>query len=519
MKINLLGYLRDSAALRPDKTAFADEKGEISFAGLHALSAALGNLIARASGGASRRAFIVPVERSHENICAMMGVLSSGNFYVPLDSALPKARILEITRLLNPAGVVFSGGAGPWREIFKSCVFEVSGGITVDLAEAKSTVPDFEMAERRLSRAIDTDPAYALFTSGSTGTPKGIVVPHRAVIDLAEWLTDMFGFSPDDVFANQTPFFFDASVKEIYAGIKNGATVKIMPKGIFSFPLKAVEFLNAHKITSALWATSAASMLASSGVFEHSAPMYLNKVSFAGETLYAKHLNIWRKYVPNAKYANLYGPTEATVDSAYYEVNREFAEGEVVPIGSACRNMEVFLLDENDAEIPPGRIGETGEICARGTAVAFGYIGEPEKTDEVFVPDPRNRLWREYIYKTGDLARYNDYGELVFVSRRDGQIKHMGARVELGDIEAAVLSLAGVSAAVCVHDAPKGRIALIYTGENDGGMLQKLRAALPAYMCPGEAIWLDRMPMTKNGKIDRAGLNQNYRDGAYAKIR
>jgi len=260
-------------------------------------------------------------------------------------------------------------------------------------------------------------------------------------------------------------------------------------------------------------------MLSSSGVFSHAVPEYLTKISFAGETLYAKHLNTWRKHIPSAKFINLYGPTEATVDAAYYEVNREFSDGDVIPIGSACRNMEVFLLDENDAQIPPGHTGETGELCIRGTAVAFGYYGDIEKTNGVFVPDPRNRFWREYIYKTGDLARYNEYGELVFVSRADGQIKHMGARVELGDIEAAVLSLPGVLAAVCVHDTSKERIALIYSGENDAAILQKLRGILPAYMCPGEAIWLEAMPMTKNGKIDRVTLNQNHRDGKYAKSR
>ncbi|MCL2813456.1 MAG: amino acid adenylation domain-containing protein [Oscillospiraceae bacterium] len=512
MQTNLLDYLRASAGLHPDKTAFEDSSGKISFAGLYAISSALGNLIERASGGVTRRPFIVPVERSHENICAMMGVLSSGNFYVPVDAGMPEARISEIARRLEPAGVVFSGGEA-WRGKFGSC------GTIVDLAEARNCAPDFELTERRLARVIDTDPAYVLFTSGSTGVPKGIVVPHRAIIDLAEWLTDAFGFCSEDIFANQTPFFFDASVKEIYAGIKNGATVKIMSKGIFSFPLKVIEFLNAHKVTSALWATSAASMLASSGVFEHAAPKYLNKISFAGETLYAKHVNIWQKYVPNATYVNLYGPTEATVDSAWYKIDRRFSDGEVIPIGSACRNMEVFLLDENGAQIPQNGAGETGEICVRGTALAFGYIGDAEKTDEVFVPDPRNKNWREYIYKTGDLARYNDYGELVFVSRRDGQIKHMGARVELGDVEAAALSIGGVASAVCLHDAARERIVLFYTGEKSGDIVQKLRGALPAYMCPGEAIWLGSMPMTKNGKIDRVALNQNYRDGAYAKNR
>lgn len=537
MQINLLDYLRHSAEKYPDKTAFADDGGGVSFAELHALAGMTGGFILNATNGVTRRPFIIPVERSHENIAAMMGVLYSGNFYVPLDINTPRPRISEIVKQLDPAGIILSGSTGKWRDNFISCVSEAeeSDGVIIDIKNIENTkntlcTCTLEKIEKIQNRIIDTDPAYIIYTSGSTGTPKGIVVPHRAVIDLTEWLTEMFGFTSDDVFASQTPFFFDASIKEIYAAIKTGATVRIMSKGIFSFPLKVVEFLNEHKITSALWATSAASMLSSSGVFEHAVPQYLSKISFAGETLYAKHLNTWRKYIPdkNAKYVNLYGPTEATVDAVYYVVNRGFNDGEVIPIGSACRNIEVFLLSGDGIEISPENpenIGETGEICIRGTAVAFGYYGDGEKTGEVFVPDPRNKNWREFIYKTGDLARYNSYGELVFVSRADGQIKHMGARVELGDIEAAALSLTGVSAAVCIHDAAKERIVLIYTGNNNAGnigennILRELRVSLPAYMCPGEAIYLEAMPMTQNGKADRVLLNKNYKDGLYAKNR
>jgi len=519
MQINLLDYLRRSAELYPDKTAFSDDGGGISFSELHTVSRAAGSFITSVTRGVMCRPFIIPVERSYENIAAMMAVLQSGNFYVPIDTNTPLPRISEMVRQLNPAGVILSGSSGKWRENFKSCVSEISDAVIIDYAEAKNFTVDSDALEKTRSRFIDTDPAYIIFTSGSTGSPKGIIVPHRAVIDLAEWLTDMFGFTSDDIFAGQTPFFFDASVKEIYSGIKNGSTVRIMSKGIFMFPVKVVQFLNENKITAALWATSASSILSSSGVFEHVVPEYLNKISFAGETLYAKHLNIWRKYIPNAKYVNLYGPTEATVDAVYYCVNREFNDNEVIPIGSACRNMETFLLRDDGTEILPRQSEkETGEICIRGTGVAFGYYGNDKKTNEVFVPDPRNKNWREYIYKTGDLARYNDYGELVFVSRADGQIKHMGARVELGDIEAAAVSLQEIETAVCLHDPEKERIILIYSGEIDGNnAIKKLRGVLPAYMCPGEAIKLEHMPMTKNGKTDRVLLSQNYRDGLYAK--
>ena len=512
MEINLLGYLKRSALQWPDKIAFADESRGLTYAELYKLAGSVCRLIENAAHGARRRPFIVPVERSCMNIAAMMGVLTSGNFYVPVDVHSPKTRIDEITRQLCPAGVVFAGPEAPWRENFRTC------GLTIDVANAEdmpADMPtDYAYQDIMHSRIIDTDPAYVLFTSGSTGAPKGIVVPHRSVIDLAEWLTEAFGFSADDVFAEQTPFFFDASVKEIYAAIKNGATVWILPKGIFTFPIKVVEFLNAHKVTTALWATSAASMISSSGVFEHVRPQFLNKVSFAGETLYAKHLNVWRKHVPDALFVNLYGPTEITVDAAFYKVNREFGDSEVIPIGNACRNMEVFLLDDDGMIVSQETTGVTGEICIRGTGVAMGYYGDRAKTDEVFVQDPRNHNWTERIYKSGDLARYNERGELVFVTRVDGQIKHMGARVELGDIEAAALSLPGVISVVCIYDETRERIVLFFTGENED-LVKQLRGILPPYMCPGKVIRLEHMPMTSNGKSDRVTLKRDYADDRY----
>ena len=512
MQSNLIGLLRNTAMRHPDKTAFADSGGKMTFGELYTAARNIGGYIASAGYADARSPFIIPVERSRENIAAMMGVLCSGNFYVPVDAAAPPARIAEIIAQLDPAGTILSGGSGAWRGNFSD------GGAVIDYSEASAFETDPSQIEDIDNQITDMDPAYVLFTSGSTGKPKGIVVPHRAVIDLAYWLEDVFAFTSEDVLASQTPFYFDASIKDIYVSILTGATVAIMPKGIFSFPVKVVEFLNENKVTAALWATSASSMLSSSGVFEHTIPKYLSKVSFAGETLYAKHLNVWGKYLPGAMYVNLYGPTEATVDAAYYVVDRDFDDGEVVPIGKACRNMEVFLLDANDGQIPVERAGETGEICIRGAGVAHGYYGNPETTAQAFVQDPRNDRWREHIYKTGDLARYNDRGELVFISRADGQIKHMGARVELGDVEAAALSIPGVGSAVCIHDSANERIVVIYAGgDTESAVLRGLRQSLPPYMCPAVAVRLDSMPMTSNGKVDRVLLNENYKSGLYSK--
>jgi len=256
---------------------------------------------------------------------------------------------------------------------------------------------------------IDLDPAYMIFTSGSTGTPKGIVIPHRGVIDLADWLAGEFGFNENDIIGNQTPFYFDASVKDICLTLRCGLTTHILSKKLFMFPARLIDALNEKHITSILWATSAINLTALSGIFESKTPLHLNKVFFAGEAMTGRTLSIWQKALPSANFVNLYGPTEATVDCSFYTVDRSFGEDEPVPIGTACRNMELLLLSE---DLKPVAAGEIGEICVRGTGVALGYFGDPQKSNAAFIQNPLNSHWRDIIYRTGDLARMNENGEL-----------------------------------------------------------------------------------------------------------
>ena len=354
---------------------------------------------------------------------------------------------------------------------------------------------------------IDADPAYMIFTSGSTGTPKGIVVSHRGVIDLADWLVSTFGFTSGDVLGNQTPFYFDASVKDIYITLSCCATTHILPKKLFMFPVRVLDALNEKKITSILWATSAINLLAFSGVFESRRPLHLAKVFFAGEAMTGRALRIWQSAVPRAKFANLYGPTEITVDCTYYPVRREFSDDEHVPIGRACRNMEVLLLDAQGRPVPRG---ELGEICVRGSGVALGYYGDSAKSAEVFVQNPLNPYWRDLLYRTGDLAYENEEGELVFAARADDQIKRHGNRIELGDIEAAAYSLDGVREAMCVYNSQNDRLVLALCGGDlsEREALRALAAKLPQYMIPDAVCQFDALPHNANGKIDRPAVKR-----------
>lgn len=490
---NVLDYLENSVEKYPDKLAFSDETNSVTFRSLKEYACSLGCEIAKKTNNAVKRPIVVMIKNNVFDIVGFMGTLYSGNFYVPIDEKTPKDRLEAIISKLNPMLILYQGEL---KNDFEKLSIE----------ENISKEVDFNLLLGIRSKIIDVDPAYIIFTSGSTGIPKGIVITHRAVIDLVEWLTETFEFSNSDILGNQTPFYFDASVKDIYLTLKNSLTTYIIPKKFFMFPIKLIEYLIEKRVTAILWATSAINLVAKSGVLKTLKPTDINKVFFAGEAMYAKNLNVWREALPNVKYINLYGPTEITVDCTYYIVNRKFFDDEVVPIGKNCENMEILLLDDEM------KLVDNGEICVRGTGVSLGYYNEIEKTDKNFVQNPYNPYYRDILYKTGDIAKINEYGELVFLSRKDGQIKHMGNRIELGEIEVNANSLDNVSEAVCLFDEERDKIILICKGNNLNGLdiISKLSEKLPKYMLPNKVEIVETMPYNKNGKIDRVLLKEMF---------
>ena len=333
---------------------------------------------------------------------------------------------------------------------------------------------------------------------------------HRSVIDYIEQLSSVLEVNENTVFGNQAPLYFDACLKELYPTLKFGATAYLVPHDRFMFPIKLVEFLNEKKINTICWVVSALTMISAFKTFDKIKPEYLHTVAFGSEVFPIKQFNIWRENLPDAKFINLYGPTEATGMSCYYKVNREFALDEVIPIGRPFRNTDILLLDEKNQLAAPG---DPGEICIRGTAVTLGYYHNPEKTKEAFVQNPLNDAYPEIIYRTGDLGRYNEQGELIFISRKDYQIKHMGHRIELGEIEAIVNLKEGIKSACCIFDDDKKKIVLYYVGEVTAKDLTAfLKEKLPRYMIPNHMEQMERLPWTPNGKIDRSLLKRMYQE-------
>ena len=338
------------------------------------------------------------------------------------------------------------------------------------------------LAARR-RQAVDVDPLYINFTSGSTGVPKGVTVSHRSVLDFIPQFAEIFGITQNDILGNQAPFDFDVSVKDLYTALYTGAKVQIIPRAYFSQPTKLMDYLADHEVTILVWAVSAMCFVSIMNGFSYRIPSHVRQVLFSGEVMPIKHLMKWKSALPHARFVNLYGPTEITCNCTYAILpDRDFAPDEALPIGRAFPNEKVFLLDENDALVTVP--GQAGEICVSGTALALGYYADPVRTAQAFTQNPLNTNWYERIYRTGDLARYDESGSLYYIGRRDFQIKHMGHRVELGEIEAAAMRCDAVTRACCTFDAERQRLHLFYTGSCEKAALLAARKGKKAITEP-----------------------------------
>ena len=503
---NILDYLEQSARHYPDKIAFADEMSTCTYKELWKTARSVGTKLANYVPPRSP----VPVfmEKRVETIYAFLGAVYAGCFYVLLDPKLPSERLKQILQTLQSEVLVLHPD---YEKQFKALEYERN---VVNILEALQEEEDAVLLETIREQRLDIDPLYAIFTSGSTGIPKGVLVSHRSVIDFMEEFVDIFGITDKDVIGNQAPFDFDVSVKDIYSTLKTGATMQIIPKKMFSFPTKLLDYLDEREITTLIWAVSALCIVTTLKGLEYKVPQKVNKIIFSGEVMPIKHLNEWKKYLPDALYANVYGPTEITCNCTYYIVDREFQPGESLPIGQPFPNEKVFLLDEGNQLVREA--GKKGEICVSGTALSLGYYRNPEQTKKVFVQNPLNEKYLERIYRTGDMAYYGHDGYLYFASRKDFQIKHMGHRIELGEIELAMEMAEGIRRACCTYDEPENKIIAFYEGEAEKRQIVRaLGKKLPAYMIPNVWVKMDRLPITKNGKIDRKKMLKEYREGIY----
>ncbi|MBE6097706.1 MAG: amino acid adenylation domain-containing protein [Schwartzia succinivorans] len=498
MVVNVTDYLEQTAKAFPDKAAFIDEHRRMTYTELRMEARHIAMELFLQ--GWFKEPIAIFLEKSSECIAAFMGVAYSGNFYTPLDVNMPISRIEKILNTLKPRAILTDRSH---LEIVKNFADSTKVFLYEDMLENQVEDDDLEHV---MAKIIDTDVLYVLFTSGSTGTPKGVTVPHRGVITYTEWCSEEFDINENTILGNQTPFYFSMSVLDIFQSLKNGCTTYIIPRQLFSFPVKLLEFIAEKQINMIYWVPTALCIVANLKALGHVDISCLKNILFAGEVMPTRQLNMWRDALPNAEFANLFGPTEVTDICTFYKLSRALCNEESVPIGIPCRNSGIIILDENDREVDKDG---TGELCVTGSTLAYGYYNNPQKTREVFTLNPINEEYPEIIYRTGDLVKYNKYGELVYVSRKDFQIKHMGHRIELGEIETAVSALDGIARCCCLYDDKKAKIVLFYTGTIDGSYISKqLKNMIPEYMMPNRKIKLAEMPLNLNGKIDRVKLEE-----------
>ena len=443
----------------------------------------------------------VPVymEKGISALEVFMGALYSGGFYSLLNVGLPKMRLEQIINVLDVDYIVTDN-----EHLEDAKVFFPDKELILYEDLIKEEINDDLLNEIR-KKKIDLDPVYANFTSGSTGVPKGVIVGNRSIIDFVDNFVDTFGIKDDDVIANQAPFDFDVSVKDIYPALKTGATLVIVPKELFSKPALLIDFLVDHKVTTMTWAVSALCLISTFHGLDYKVPTSVKRVMFSGEVMPMKHLKSWMEHLPNAMFVNLYGPTEITCNCTYHIIDRN-REYEKIPVGIPFNNEAVFLLNDKNELVT--KESEIGELHVKGDNIMLGYYKNNEQTDKAFVRNPLNDKYIEYIYRTGDLGYYQN-NELYFGGRKDFQIKYMGHRIELEEIDKAIGSFDGVLRVCSIFREEKSKLYAFYIGDMEPKELhEKLSKELPVFMIPSKFIKVEEMPLSKNGKIDRKKLEE-----------
>lgn len=500
MQKNVLEWLEKTAEKYGDKTAFEDTENSVTFSEILSGAMSIGTALSELTD--TCKPVAVLSGRHVYTPITFLGVVYAGCFYAPLDGGMPDYRLNQILNTLKPEIIVADRENCERAEtLAPDCKILVSEDII-------NTPVNMEKLDVIRRFAKITDPLYVIFTSGSSGVPKGVITSQQSLMCYIEAYDKVMNITEEDVLGNQSPLDYIAAIRDIYLPIKNGASMFIIPKQCFSIPTKLFDIMNEKKITAIGWSVSALTVPTAMGVFKYSKPEYLKKICFSGSVMPCRYLKIWQENLPDALFVNQYGPTEATASCTYYVIENQVEETDTLPIGLPYENYTVFLLNEDNTAV---KDGELGEICVSGPILALGYYNDPVRTAQSFIQNPLNTCYGELIYKTGDLGRFREDGILEFHGRKDRQIKHMGHRVELDEIEETVKNVAGVDECLAVYNQAKEQIMLLYTGEATAKEIAiEIRQKLPEFMIPRKTLKLEEMPRLPNGKIDMQTVKENY---------
>ena len=512
----LVDLFEAQAARTPRAEAVSCGGDRLDYATLNARADRLAHRLAELRA-APERFVALALPRSVDLVVAVLAVLKTGAAYLPIDPQSPPERIARLLRDAGPVALVTA--AGPTAGSLDTELPVLSLGdpeVRADLARR----PQAGLAPAH--RPLPDSPAYAIFTSGSTGRPKGVVVPHANVVRLFSRTRDWFGFGADDVWTLFHSYTFDFSVWELWGPLLHGGRLVVVPEDTARSPEDFLRLLADERVTVLNQTPSAFYQLirAEAEQPEPGDRLALRAVVFGGEALDVSRLADWYARHPDTapRLVNMYGITETTVHVTYAPLDRAAAAGGGAgPIGTGIPDLRVYLLDGHLSPVPPGAVGE---LYVAGEGLARGYLNRPGLTASRFPADPFGRPGTR-MYRTGDLGRWRADGTLEYLGRADQQVKIRGYRIEPGEIEAALHTHPGVSAAAAgVYQDATGtrRLVAHVVGAGDRApsaaeLRAHLERLLPGYMVPAAYVPVAALPLTGNGKLDRRALPAPGPDG------
>ncbi|KAF3468913.1 non-ribosomal peptide synthetase [Streptomyces sp. Tu 3180] len=498
--LTLADRLERALAEHADRVALRSGEEELTYRELGLRSARLARYL-RAGGVGVADRVAVHLERSVDLVVALLAVVRSGAAYVPLDTANPPARTRLLAEDCEARLVITDSGL---RTVFDGLPVRV-----LDVTARRERI-DAEDGGPLVAGAGPDDPAYMIYTSGTTGRPKGCPNAHRGVANRLHWAQERFRLGPGDRVAQKTPCGFDVSVWEFFWPLLAGASVVLARPGAHRSPAATARWFAEAGITVSHFVPSMLSLFLDEPGAARATSLRL--VLASGEALPADTVRRFQAVLPGVGLHNLYGPTEAAIDVTHWACPPGWS-GTDVPLGGPIDNTVIHLLD---AGLRPVAAGDVGEICVGGPAVGLGYHRRPEAEAERFVdspfPEDRSSGGSGRLYRTGDLGRVDEHGRLRFLGRRDDQFKIRGLRVEAQEIEAALRGVAGVDdARVLPWTGPGGdrELAALCRGTaarrpSAAAVREELSRVLPAALVPSRLVFAPHLPLTTNGKLDRA---------------